>query len=121
MWTPASRDNAPNDCELNISDGVHCNGFYRLTRKRKEKDLIANSYWFYVWYAVTAFESSRSEVCSPELTAGTEWIICIIKKKKHFKDYLRLIIVAKLSSRYCLQCFVIWSSLLDRDLSNLFV
>ncbi len=29
----ASRDNAPNDCELNISDVVHCNGFDRLTRK----------------------------------------------------------------------------------------
>ncbi len=77
-----SRDNAPNDCELNISDDVHCYGFDRLTRKRKETYLIANSYWFYVWYAVMAFESSRTEVCSPRLTAGTEWIICIIKKKK---------------------------------------
>ncbi len=29
----ASRDNAPNDCELNISDGVHCSGFYDLQEK----------------------------------------------------------------------------------------
>ncbi len=37
----ASRDDAQNDCELNFFDGIHCNGFYRLTRKGKKKDLIA--------------------------------------------------------------------------------
>ncbi len=33
----ASRDRAPNDCKLNISDGIHCNGFYRLTRKGRKR------------------------------------------------------------------------------------
>ncbi len=89
-------------------------------QERKETDLIAKSYWFYVWYAVTAFGSCEYSALQPQ-TDSWHWVNNLHYKKKHFKDYLRLIIVAKLSSRYCLQCFVIWSSLLDRDLSNLFV